>query len=142
MYVADHLSCSYLLETKEVLVPDIHVNEIHLISYLPVSADMYQKFQKETLLDEHLQDLQDMIVEGWPNDKAEVPSKLKTYWNFIDEISVIDGLLYKSSKLIVPKSLQNEMLNMIHESHFGIVKCKSRARDVLRWIGMSQDIKD
>jgi hypothetical protein len=28
------------------------------------------------------------------------------------------------------------------ESHLGIVKCKSRARDVLFWIGMAQDIED
>lgn len=53
----------------------------------------------------------------------------------------MDGLLYKSSKLIVPKSLQNAMLDKIHESHLGIVKCKARARDVLFWIGMSGDIK-
>ncbi|CAC5372521.1 unnamed protein product [Mytilus coruscus] len=34
------------------------------------------------------------------------------------------------------------MLDKIHESHLGIVKCKSRARDVLFWIGMGQDIED
>jgi hypothetical protein len=34
------------------------------------------------------------------------------------------------------------MLDKIHESHLGIVKCKSRARDVLFWIGMAQDIED
>lgn len=34
------------------------------------------------------------------------------------------------------------MLDKIHESHLGIVKCKSRARDVMFWIGMAQDIED
>ncbi|CAC5366661.1 unnamed protein product [Mytilus coruscus] len=34
------------------------------------------------------------------------------------------------------------MLDKIHESHLGIVKCKSRARDVFSWIGMGQDIED
>lgn len=64
MFLADHLSRPYLLETKEVLVPDINVNEIHLISHLPISQDMYEKFQKETALDRHLQYLQDAIFEG------------------------------------------------------------------------------
>ena len=142
MFLADHLSRSYLPETKEVLVPDINVNDIHLISHLPISQDMYEKFQKETARDDHLQDLQDAILEGWPEEKSDVPHKLRPYWTFRDELSVMDGLLYKSSKLIVPKSLQNAMLDKIHESHLGIVKCKARARDVLFWIGMSTDIED
>ena len=34
------------------------------------------------------------------------------------------------------------MLNKIHESHLGIVKCKERARDMLYWPGMSTHIED
>ncbi|CAG2204968.1 unnamed protein product [Mytilus edulis] len=142
MYLADHLSRSFLKETKEVLVPDLHVNDIHLISYLPIAPEMYAKFQKETANDEHLQELQDVIFNGWPNEKSELIHSLRPYWTYRDELSVIDGLLYKSNKAIVPKALQNEMLDKIHESHLGIVKCKSRARDVLFWIGMGQDIED
>ncbi|CAC5398870.1 unnamed protein product [Mytilus coruscus] len=114
MYLADHLSRSFLKETKE----------------------------KETANDEHLQELQDVIFDGWPNEKSELLHSLRPYWTFRDELSVINGLLYKSNKAIVPKALQNEMLDKIHESHLGIVKCKSRARDVLFWIGMGQDIED
>ncbi|VDI12787.1 Hypothetical predicted protein [Mytilus galloprovincialis] len=114
MYLADHLSRSFLKETKE----------------------------KETANDEHLQELQDVIFNGWPNEKSELIHSLRPYWTYRDELSVIDGLLYKSNKAIVPKALQNEMLDKIHESHLGIVKCKSRARDVLFWIGMGQDIED
>jgi hypothetical protein len=34
------------------------------------------------------------------------------------------------------------MFKKIHESHMGINKCKSRARDVLFWIGMASQIED
>jgi hypothetical protein len=64
------------------------------------------------------------------------------YWSFRDEISCVDGLLFKSHKLIIPKSMQQQMLKKIHESHMGINKCKSRARDVLFWIGMASQIED
>lgn len=142
MFLADHLSRSYLPETKEILVPDINVNEIHLISHLPISQEMYEKFQKETANDEHLQELQDAILDGWPEEKSNVSYNLRPYWTFRDELSVMDGLLYKSSKLIVPRALQNSMLDKIHESHLGIVKCKARAREVLFWIGMSTDVEN
>ena len=57
-------------------------------------------------------------------------------------ISCIDGLLFKGLKLIVPTSLCKEMLNIIHSSHLSIVTCKSRAREVLYWPGMSSQIED
>ena len=50
-------------------------------------------------------------------------------------------MLFKSHKLVVPKSLQSEMLEKIHEAHLGINKCKSRARETLFWPGMCSDIE-
>ncbi|CAC5421205.1 unnamed protein product [Mytilus coruscus] len=72
MYLSDHLSRSFLKETKEVLVPDLHVNDIHLIPHMQIAPEMYAKFQKETANDEHLQELQDVIFDGWPNEKTEL----------------------------------------------------------------------
>ena len=54
----------------------------------------------------------------------------------------IDGLLFRAHRLIVPHSWRKEILDRIHESHQGIVKCKQRARDILFWPGMSSQIED
>lgn len=45
MFLADHLSKSnlHVPETKEIMVPDINVKEIHLISHLPITQKMYEK---------------------------------------------------------------------------------------------------
>ena len=48
MFISDHLSRSFLKETNEDLTPDISVNEINLISYLPVSPEQYEKFKRAT----------------------------------------------------------------------------------------------
>lgn len=50
--------------------------------------------------------------------------------------------MYRSNKEVVPKFLQNEMLDKIKGSHLGIVKCKSRARILLIWICMATDIEN
>jgi len=142
MFIADHLSRNFLLETKEDLTPDLTVNELSLISYLPISDEMYAKFQTATADDRELQELLKTISEGWPSDKQELPKSMTPYWTFRDEISCVDGLLFKSHKLVVPKNLQKEMLTKIHESHMGINKCKSRARDILFWNGMASQIED
>ena len=51
-------------------------------------------------------------------------------------------MLFKGDKLIVPKTLQSEMLEKIYETHLGIVKCKSRARQVLFWPRTSPQIEE
>ena len=56
-------------------------------------------------------------------------------------MSDAEGLVFKSQKLIIPTSMRSEMLNLIHESHFGMTKCKARARTVIYWPGMSADIE-
>ena len=38
------------------------------------------------------------------------------YWNYRNEISIYDGIMFKGEKVIVPKSMQREMLTLIDHS--------------------------
>ena len=141
-YVADALSRAYLEETKESFIPDLEVNEVQLTAHLPISQERYSKFQQATAADPTLKALGTVVRNGWPCHKQELPLAVREDWSCRDEISEIDGLLFKAQKLIVPQSKRKEMLELIHESHQGIVKCKQRARDVLFWPGMSSQIEE
>ena len=140
--VADALSRSYPQETTETLIPDLEVNEVHLTAHLPISPEKYAEFQKATADDPTMQALRSVVLNGWPGNEEELPGNVREYWCYRDEISSVDGLLFKAEKLIVPQSMRKEMLDRIHESHQGIVKCKQRARDILFWPGMSSQIED
>jgi hypothetical protein len=50
--------------------------------------------------------------------------------------------MYKGERIVIPTSLRKEMLNIIHESHLGIVKCKQLARDLVFWPGINKQIED
>ena len=52
-----------------------------------------------------------------------LPQELHLYWNFRDELSVEDGLVTKSSRLLIPSTIRRKMLEQIHEGHQGIEKC-------------------
>jgi len=41
---------------------------------------------------------------------------------------------------VVPTSLRGRMLQLIHEAHMGIAKCRSRACQALYWPRMNEDI--
>ena len=140
LFLADHLSRAYLNEAKEDLISDSELS-INYLTFLPVSKDNQLKIKNATKQDEEMQILRDTVLKGWPQRKDQVPPIIRPYWNFRDEITFVEEMLFKGQKLIVPKSLRKEMLAIIHESHLGINKCKSRARDSLFWIGMASDVE-
>ena len=43
--------------------------------------------------------------------------------------------------IVVPHSLQEEILQKIHQGHFGVQKCLFRARTAIWWPGLSSKIK-
>ncbi|KAK0132248.1 hypothetical protein N1851_032926 [Merluccius polli] len=101
-----------------------------------------EEFRKETKNDVTLTKLTETVLNGWPETKSQAAKEIQVYWNFREEISVVDGILFKGERLIVPAAMRMEMLQRIHESHLGIENCRRRAREVLFWPGMSQSISE
>ena len=138
LYVADTLSRSYLQETKEQLVSETEINAINPRSYLPISPEKHVQFQRET---EKKTESPEQRNSQRMARQSRSPA-VRQYWSYRDELTCLDGLLFKGDKIIVPKTLQSEMLEKIHETHLGIVKCKNRARQALFWPGMSSRIEE
>ena len=81
-------------------------------------------------------------MNGWPENRDDVPVMVREYFNHRDEVTVQNGILYKGMKVIVPKVMRPLMLNRIHSSHLGADACVRRARDTLYWPGMQAEIKE
>ena len=76
-------------------------------------------------------------------EKNRLMSLLESeYWSFKEEPSVEDGLLFKSDRIVVPRSLRTEVLDEIHGAHMGERKSLSFARDYVLWPLMTAQIKD
>ncbi|XP_014676542.1 PREDICTED: sec1 family domain-containing protein 2-like [Priapulus caudatus] len=140
LLIADTLSRAYLNEHDDSLYDELL--DVNTISSLPMSQAKLEQFQTATRQSASLQALRDIVLNGWPESKNECPASVKPYWSFRDEIAYHDQLLFKSDRVIVPETLRAETLKKIHESHQGIVRSKQRARDVLFWPGMSQQIQE
>ncbi len=107
------------------------------------SSRRLQEVREETRSDTALQKLISVIRSPkMPESRSEVSPEVRPYFNFLDEMSVIDGIIFKGEKVVIPSSMQREMLGIIHESHLGMVKCKQLARDVLYWPGLNKQIED
>ena len=80
------------------------------------------------------------VYHGWPQVHTDCHPLLLDYWNFRDEISLEDGLLFKGHRLIMPESLRGETLKQIHEGHYSVEKSLLRAREAVFWPRITQDI--
>ena len=49
--------------------------------------------------------------------------------------------MFLGQRLIIPQEMRHDVLNCIHKSHLGIEKCRSGARAVFYWPGMSTVIE-
>ena len=53
---------------------------------------------------------------------------------------MVEGLIFKGSRLVIPSAMRQEMLDKIHEGHMGISKSKQRSRESVYWPGISVDV--
>ena len=67
-------------------------------------------------------------AHGWP-DKSCLSVLLKQYYQLSSEISVVNGLLMRNSRIIIPTKLREEVLAQIHAGHQGLNKCREREID-------------
>jgi len=81
------------------------------------------------------------VLNGWPLSKEQVPIQIREHWNYRDEISVQDGVLFCSEQVIVPRSMRSDMIMQVHSGHLGIDACIQRTRDVLFWPGMQVEVR-
>lgn len=87
-----------------------------------------------------MKELKETIQKGWPESKSNCPKRIQDYWNHRAELTVVDDIIFKGSKFVIPSSLRKVMLQKIHEGHLGEVKCKRRAREVMYWPRINLDI--
>ena len=84
-----------------------------------------------------------VTVRGsWPDSKSEVPESIRAYFDFRDELTVQDHLVFKGELLIVPAYMRSEMMAVAHAAHIGIEGCIRRAQESIYWPHMTSELKD
>ena len=141
--VADTLS---RIQAKETEVSNEDFKDIEaqvhcITSNLPINDNKMEEVRQATANDAHLCRLKHVISEGWPEHRQNCKQEMHEYWNFRDELTVIDGIIFKGTKIFIPEALRAMMLDKLHIDHLGEEKTQQRARGIFFWPGMTSDIK-
>ena len=94
----------------------------------------------ETSKDLTLVQLAKFVQTGWPDQHTEIDPDLHAFWIHRWNLSIIDSVIMNGTRIVIPKSLQNEYLRCLHTGHFGISKCRARAKSTVHWLGIDKDI--
>ena len=57
-----------------------------------------KKVYGQTQADPVLQQLKNVILKGWPNEKHNLPDDVKPFFCVRDEMAVYDGLIFKGER--------------------------------------------
>ncbi|KAL6471890.1 hypothetical protein MHYP_G00205400 [Metynnis hypsauchen] len=88
MHVGDTLSRAYLPEGDTAGSVEAEIETINMIQYLPISEERLRNIQAETEKDKALQSLKQIILQGWPKDKAQMMEEVRPFFAMQDELSV------------------------------------------------------
>ena len=94
--------------------------------------------KRETQIDECLVKVFDYCLNGWPNNTSEL---LKPYKNRQLELSFENGCILWGTRVIIPQSLQSNVLSILYDTHIGMSRMKSLARSWFWWPNMDADIE-
>ena len=110
MVFADHLSQNVDVRTSKVpTVPDLNL-EVSALE-LNASPSKLENIRQESEHDPQMLMLKELIIQGWPKDTKQFPLPLRSYWNYRDELSIVDGIVVKGNHIIIPTKYQPELLS-------------------------------
>ena len=90
----------------------------------------------------HYKNLTRTIVEEWPEVRTDCPTEIHDYWNFRDELSVENQLLFKGDRVVIRTLIQPKILRRRHEGHTGIEKMLLNVviGKAIFWPGLTADV--
>jgi len=83
-----------------------------------------QDVQDHAANDLEYQQLRDIILQGFPDHRGQLPQSCRSYWNAREHLTIDDNLIVYGFCLLIPSAMRLKMLSHLHESHQGTVRTK------------------
>lgn len=103
-----------------------HIDAV--ISHVPATPQRIGTIRDSTDNDPQiLQILHSFIRSGWPEYIDNVPESVRAFYDVSGELSELDGLIVRGSRIVIPVNMREMVRDRIHDGHQGLTKCRERA---------------
>ena len=82
------------------------------------------------------------MAEGCPKLQNQLNPELKLSYNLTDEVTAVNDLILKDSKIVTTSTLIKEMKQILHTAHQGIERTKSNARSRMYSSNIDKDVDE
>ena len=114
-------------KNKAKPIADFNIS-IHEISEITRFKSLtLHDIKEETIKDCQLTKLKTYIVDRFPKHKHECAEDITSFCDYRESLTIIDGMVLKDKRIVIPVGLHEQALENLHRSHMGIVKMKVRA---------------
>lgn len=115
------------------------ISQEHLIRQIieerKPKALSWEELKEHTSNDKEMLAVMEAVYEGnWD-------SVQQGYKNVKEELTIMDGLLLRRDRIVIPSTLREKILDLAHEGHAGIVGTKERLRSKVWYPRMDQDVE-
>uniref|UniRef100_A0A5S6QNU4 RNA-directed DNA polymerase n=1 Tax=Trichuris muris TaxID=70415 RepID=A0A5S6QNU4_TRIMR len=106
------------------------------IHSFPVTSELISRATAEESV---LTELMKCIVDNWA--KPPESKHLQPFFNRRNALSVLEGCIMMTDRMVIPKRLQPAILRQLPHGHPGIVRMKAIARSYIYWPGLDMEIE-
>ncbi|XP_023243412.1 uncharacterized protein K02A2.6-like [Centruroides sculpturatus] len=122
---------------EEKTIPE--PGEIFLIFEQPELPITSQEVSRETNKDSVLKRVEHAILHGWP---LSSPEELMPFARRKLELSIHRGCILWGQRVVIPRTLQPQLLHLLHSTHEGMSRMKRTARSYFWWPEMDSQIEE
>ena len=88
---------------------------------LKIRAVTWERIKVETDRDEDMKKLTEIILNGFPDKRQDMPDHLKAYWEYRDSMYILDGVLMVKHRVLIPPKLRHDTLQGLHSAHLSLI---------------------
>ena len=93
----------------------------------------WDKVRIATTSDENTSTLVNIVEEGMPEFRHELPEPLREYHQFRDHMYTVDGVVVYKDRVVIPPALRQYCMTALHAAHQGVSSMIARAEASVFW---------
>ena len=122
----------------EMTTAEVHRCDIDLVN---LSQRKQHQLRDQTARDPTMNAHMETIIQGWPDSIKDLPTDVRDFWSFRDELAVEDAIIFKEKQVFITESLRADILAKLYQSQQGIEKTQLLAREGVYWPNINKDIE-
>ena len=100
----------------------------------------WERLSEASAKDETVATLLALIQSGAPEQCSQWPESLRDFYTYRDVLTTTGSVVLYKDRPLIPSSLRQEVINLLHQGHQGVTAMASHAGQTVYWPGYNEDI--